>query len=97
MSAIDTANRDLLTQLKMTAATAIDFLRDLAEQAGADCEVTIVISHPDTAEDSFIVGQHDMDRLFEILTHLSTGTTVASDVSSTLVGADEPVARSGVQ
>jgi hypothetical protein len=97
MSDMATANQSLLDELKMASATAIDFLREISERAGADCEVSIVISHPDTAEDSFIVGQHDMDRLFAILTRISTGTSVASDVSATFVGKDEPIVGAGIQ
>lgn len=88
---------NLLTQLKMASAHACDVLRDIAEAAGADCEVTVVISHPGTTEDSFVVGQHELSALFAILTRISTGNSVECDVSSTFVGADERAAPSVVQ
>lgn len=87
----------LLDQLKLMSARAADILKGTAERGGAPARVSIVVSHPGTAEDSFTVGDHEVDELFAILTRLETGPRVECDVSSTHVGPDERGKRSVVQ
>lgn len=88
---------NLLDTLKKSCAAGIDALRAIAERYGTDAEVTIIISHPGTAEDAFMVGQHEIADIYAILQRLETGPAVASDVSSTFVGVDEPMSRSSTQ
>jgi len=80
----------LLDQLKMRSADAMDGIARYAAHYGAETVISIVISHPGTAEDSFVVGQHTPDELFAILTRLQTGPSVECDVTSTDVGPNEP-------
>lgn len=88
---------NLLERLKRASAAAADALKDIAERHGAEARVSIVISHPGTVEDSFVVGEHEMPELFAILTRIETGDRVECDVTSTAVSPDEPVTKGTVQ
>jgi len=88
---------NLLDGLKMEASAAIDAIRALAAIAGTDCEVSVVISHPGTAEDAFVVGQHEIADLYTILHRLETGPRAESDVSASSVGEDTIVEGKAVQ
>jgi hypothetical protein len=85
---------NLLDRLKLGSAAAMDTLHAIAETFGHETHISIVISHPGTAEDAFIVGEHEMADLFAILTRLETGPAVECDVTSTIVGPNEP--RDGI-
>lgn len=87
----------LLDRLKRESAAACDRLHSIAGAFGADTQITIVISHPGTAEDAFMVGEHEPAELFAILTRLETGPSVECDVTSTSVGPNEPGGGSVVQ
>lgn len=78
--------RTLLDDLKQLSARACDVIRRAAEVAGADAIVSVVISHPGTVEDAFVVGQHDPAELAAILVRLETGPRAESDVTSTHSG-----------
>jgi hypothetical protein len=87
----------LLDQLKVMSAHACDVLKGIAEAAGAEARVSVVVTHPGTVEDSFTVGDHDLDDLFAVLSRLATGERVECDVTSTHVGPNEPAKRGNVQ
>lgn len=86
---------NLLDQLKLMSADAIDRLKAVA--GPIDTQITIIIGHPGTAEDSFMVGEHDLGELAAIVTRLETGDRAESDVTSTYVGPNEVVKGSPVQ
>lgn len=76
-----------LDQLKMAASAAIDMLLDLTDSVGAsDAEISVVISHKGTVQDSIVVGVHDLAHLSAILTHLQTAPVEVSNVTATTTG-----------
>jgi len=87
----------LLDQLKQSSAYAIDVIRHIAQRAGTDCEVTVVISHPGEVEDSFVVGMHELSELHAIVAHIERSDRQEGDVTSTEVGPVEIVKGSGSQ
>lgn len=84
---------NLLEQLKRASAAAADALKDIAERAGTEATVSIIISHPGTAEDSFVVGEHDLTELYAILKRLETGGRVECDVTALGSTPDEPAIK----
>ena len=82
---------NLLDTLKRLCALQADVIKNAADHYGATAVVSIVISHPGTVEDSFVVGEHEIDELFAILTRLETGGRAECDVTSTAVGPTELV------
>jgi hypothetical protein len=87
----------LLDKLKRTGAHAADVIKNLAELSGSQAAVSVVISHPGTAEDAIIIGDHEIAELFAILARLETMPRVECDVTSTAIGPDELIEPRSVQ
>jgi hypothetical protein len=53
---------------------------------GEEAQISIIVSHPGTVEDAFVIGEHSPADIAAIITRLETGPSVEHDTTSTSVG-----------